>query len=165
MIYRIDNRKEIKSMKIFDVIEFLPTPEVREEWLMYHVPGHTFNSKSKLRVQPGQVAICVNSGKVEHVFGEDTGTVDLTTANFPFLSKLIAKVAYGGDYPYDMQIYYLNINNINAIFCFKKLVTVNLINCNLCKCLAYSCLNELWLQFVTVNLLTVTPVIASVTIY
>ncbi len=96
-------------MKLFSVIEFLPTPEVKDDWLMYHVPGHTFNSKSKLRVQPGQVAICVNSGKVEHVFGEDTGTVDLTTANFPFLSKLIAKVAYDGDYPYDMQIYYLNI--------------------------------------------------------
>ncbi len=57
---------------------------------------------------------------------------------------------------------YLNINNINAIFCFRKLVTVNLINCNLCKCLAYSCLNELWLQLVTVNLLTVTLVIVSV---
>lgn len=96
-------------MKIFSVIEYLPSPELKDEWLMYHYPGHTFNTKSKLRVQPGQVAICVNSGKVEHVFGEDTGTVDLTTANYPFLSKLIAKVAYGGDYPYDMQIYFLNI--------------------------------------------------------
>lgn len=95
-------------MKLFDVIEYLPSAELKDEWLMYHYPGHEFNSRSKLRVQPGQCAIAVNSGKIEHIFAEDTGTVDLTTANFPFLSKLIAKAAFGGKYPYDMQIYFLN---------------------------------------------------------
>lgn len=95
-------------MKIWDVIEYLPDESQKDEWLIYHFKGSTFNSKSKLRVHPGQVAIAVNSGKIEHIFGEDTGTVDLKTANFPFLSKLVAKVAYGGEYPYNMHIYFLN---------------------------------------------------------
>ncbi|MFA6675898.1 MAG: SPFH domain-containing protein [Bacilli bacterium] len=95
-------------MKLFDVIEYLPPVEVKDEWLMYHYPGKEFNSLSKLRVQPGQVAIAVNSGKIEHIWAEDTGTVTLTTANYPFLSRLVANVAYGGKYPYDMQIYFLN---------------------------------------------------------
>lgn len=104
----LSNLKGDNYMKLFDVIEYLPSAELKDEWLMYHYPGKEFNSSSKLRIHPGQVAIAVNSGKIEHIFAEDTGTVDLTTANFPFLSRLIANVAYGGKYPYDMQIYFLN---------------------------------------------------------
>ena len=54
-------------------IEFLPTDAARDEWLMYLYPKTDINSKSILYINPGQVAIAVHAGKIEHVFAGDSG--------------------------------------------------------------------------------------------
>ena len=101
-----------KKGDLLKVIEFIPSEEQRKNWLMYLHPNAEFNSKSKLRVNPGQVAIAVHAGKIEHIFEE--GSADLTTDNFPFLKGLM-KAVYGGVVPYDMKIYFLNSTAANEL--------------------------------------------------
>ena len=88
-------------------IEFLPSDAARDEWLMYLYPKTDINSKSILYINPGQVAIAVHAGKIEHVFAGDSGNTTLTTDNYPFLKKFVGKV-YGDVVPYDMKIYFIN---------------------------------------------------------
>jgi membrane protease subunit (stomatin/prohibitin family) len=101
-----------KNRALLNVIEFLPTEDQRKDWAMYLYPFADFNSKSKLRINPGQVAIAVHSGKIVHVFSGETGQTELTTENYPFLKDIVSAV-HGGSTPYDMKIYFLNATAVN----------------------------------------------------
>ena len=48
---------EVTKMAIFDVVRFEGTGS---DWLIYKHPGTEFNTRSKLIVSPGQVAIIVH---------------------------------------------------------------------------------------------------------
>lgn len=90
-------------MAIAEVIKFDGLFDRR--WLIYRYPGQDINDKSKLIVGPGQVAVLVHGGKVEHIY--ESGTYTLSSENFPFLKKLTKKV-YGGSVPYTLEVYFIN---------------------------------------------------------
>lgn len=98
---------------IFDVIEYLPPKHIANNWIMYHYPDHEFNSDSKLRINPGQACVVVSSGKIDQLIANTSGTLDLTTANFPVLSNHIKNTVYGGKTVYDIQVYFFNATALN----------------------------------------------------
>lgn len=74
------------------------------ELLIWRQPEEDFNTNSTLIVMPGEQAIFVKSGTIEHVF--DNGTYKLTTENYPFLSRL--KTAFsGGISTFNCVIYFV----------------------------------------------------------
>lgn len=90
-------------MAIMDVIKYDGT--ANRDWIVYKYPGHEFNTKSKLIVGVGQIAVCVHGGKVESIF--ESGTVTLNTENLPFI-KAFVKGLHGGNTPYTMEVYFIN---------------------------------------------------------
>lgn len=60
--------------------------------LLWRQPEEDFNTNSTLIVMPGERAIFVKGGKIEEVF--EAGTYQLTTDNYPFISRL--KNAFSG---------------------------------------------------------------------
>lgn len=54
--------------------------------LIFRNPEEDFNTGTTLVVAPGEQAIFVNEGNIEQVF--TSGTYSLTTANYPFISRL-----------------------------------------------------------------------------
>ena len=55
--------------------------------LVWRQPEEDFNTNSTLIVMPGEEAIFVHRGKIEQPFG--SGTYQLKTENYPFISRLI----------------------------------------------------------------------------
>lgn len=56
------------------------------EYLIWRQPEEDFNTNSKLIVMPGEMALFVNEGKIVQEFSE--GTYQLSTKNYPFISRL-----------------------------------------------------------------------------
>lgn len=56
------------------------------EFLIWRQPEEDFNNNSKLIVMPGETAIFVDGGNVVQVF--ESGTYQLSTQNYPFISRL-----------------------------------------------------------------------------
>ena len=75
------------------------------DWLLYKFPGDEFNTRSKLIVSTGQVAIIVHNGKLEKIC--EAGTFTLDTELLPFIKNL-TKAIYSGQNPYPLEIYYVN---------------------------------------------------------
>lgn len=90
-------------MSMLNVIEF--SGSSNHKWLIYKHPNNEFNTKSKLIVRQGQVAVVVYGGKVEGLF--ENGTFELDNVNFPFLSTL-QKNVFGGSAPFIMDVYFIN---------------------------------------------------------
>jgi membrane protease subunit (stomatin/prohibitin family) len=90
-------------MSLLEVIRYIPSKN--SDWLVYRYAGSAFRNGSKLIIEPGQRAICVNGGKVCGEF--KNGTTELTTADYPFLDKMINAV-HGGDNPMPFEIYFFN---------------------------------------------------------
>ncbi len=90
-------------MALFDVIKFEGFSD--RKWVLYKHPCTDVNTKSKLIVGPGQVAVAVHAGKVENIF--ESGTFTISTENFPFIEGLVKKV-YGGKVPFPMEFYFIN---------------------------------------------------------
>ena len=55
-------------------------------YLFWRQPEEDFNTHSKLIVMPGETAIFVEGGNIVQQFSE--GTYELTTNNYPFISRL-----------------------------------------------------------------------------
>ena len=89
-------------MGIYDVVRF---EGLNDDWLLYKFPGDTFNTKSKLIVSTGQIAILVHNGKLEKIC--ESGTFTLDTELLPFL-KGLTKAIHSGKNPYPLEIYFLN---------------------------------------------------------
>ncbi len=89
-------------MSVLDVCKFEGFSDRR--WLVYKHPNGEFNTKSKLIVGPGQVAVVVHGGKLESIF--ESGTYTLNSENFPFLKDLQRK-AYGA-IPFTLEVYFVN---------------------------------------------------------
>lgn len=89
-------------MAIFDVVRFEGTGS---DWLIYKHPGTEFNTRSKLIVSPGQVAIIVHNGKIEKICEEGKFTLD--TELLPFVKAFI-KGLHGGKNPFPLEIYFIN---------------------------------------------------------
>lgn len=90
-------------MAIFEVVRFEGVEN--RDWLLYKFPGTEFNTKSKLIVGTGQIAICVHNGKVETILEE--GTFRMDTELLPVIKGFVKKV-HGGNTPYTMEIYFIN---------------------------------------------------------
>lgn len=90
-------------MALFDVIKFDGFSD--RKWVVYKHPCTEINTKSKLIVGPGQVAVAVHAGKVENIF--ESGIFTVTTENFPFIERLVKSV-YGGKVPFPMEVYFIN---------------------------------------------------------
>jgi membrane protease subunit (stomatin/prohibitin family) len=67
--------------------------------------GEEIRLGSQLIVGPAQEAIFVRGGEIVDVFG--SGTHTLSTNNLPILSKIIG-LAFGGDSPFNAEIYFVN---------------------------------------------------------
>ncbi len=74
-------------------------------WLVYKVEGHEFNTKSKLIVGVGQIAIVVHGGKIEKIF--ENGTYVLNSENLPIIKELVKSV-HSGKSPFALEIYFFN---------------------------------------------------------
>ena len=90
-------------MALFDVIKFDGFSD--RKWVVYKHPCTEINTKSKLIVGPGQVAVAVHAGKVENIF--ESGIFTVTTENFPFIERLVKSV-YGGKVPFPMEVFFIN---------------------------------------------------------
>lgn len=90
-------------MAVVNVLDFNGVSD--RKWLIYKHPNNEFNTKSKLLVRPGQVAVLIYGGKVEGIF--ENGTYELNNVNLPFLSTL-QKNVYSGKLPYTMEVYFVN---------------------------------------------------------
>ncbi len=89
-------------MAIASVVRFEGTGN---DWLLYKFKGDEFNTKSKLIVSTGQVAILVHNGQIEKIVEE--GTYKMDTELLPFV-KAFVKGWYGGSNPYPMEVYFIN---------------------------------------------------------
>lgn len=90
-------------MALYEVIKFDGFSD--RKWIAYKHPCTEANTKSKLIVGPGQVAVAVHAGKVENIFENGIFTVD--TENFPFIKGMVKRV-YGGKVPFPMEFYFIN---------------------------------------------------------
>lgn len=89
-------------MAFYDVVTFEGTGN---DWLIYKHPGTEFNTRSKLIVSPGQIAIIVHNGKIEKICEEGRFTLD--TELLPFVKSFV-KAVHGGKNPYPLEIYFIN---------------------------------------------------------
>ena len=91
--------------QLFDKVTCPQEPNRNKEWLAVKFPGNAFNTGSILEVPPGTVCIAVHGGKIEHIF--ESGSVRLSTENFPFIANHVRKL-FGGKNPFNMEFYYIN---------------------------------------------------------
>lgn len=89
-------------MNIYDVIRFEGT---NDDWLLYKYPEDEFNNKSKIVIEPAQIAIVVHNGKIEKIL--ESGTFKINSELFPFV-KGFQKFAFSGKNPYPIEIYFVN---------------------------------------------------------
>lgn len=73
------------------------------ELLMWRQPEEDFNTHSKVIVMPGETAIFVDGGNVVQVF--EPGTYQLSTNNYPFISRIKNQLS-GGISSFNCVIYY-----------------------------------------------------------
>jgi membrane protease subunit (stomatin/prohibitin family) len=73
-------------------------------YLFWRQPEEDFNTHSKLIVMPGETAIFVEGGNIVQQFSE--GTYELTTNNYPFISRLKNALS-GGNSTFHCVIYFL----------------------------------------------------------
>lgn len=73
------------------------------EFLIWRQPEEDFNTKSKLIVMPGEQAIFVDGGNIVQTF--DEGTYELTTNNYPFISRLKNSLS-GGISTFNCVVYF-----------------------------------------------------------
>ena len=73
-------------------------------YLFWRQPEEDFNTHSKLIVMPGETAIFVEGGNIVQQFSE--GTYELTTNNYPFISRLKNALS-GGISTFYCVIYFL----------------------------------------------------------
>lgn len=88
-------------MAISEVIEFKGSPDL----LVWKHPEENFNTTSQLIVDPTHEALLVLNGNAADLFGEGRHT--LTTANIPFLRKII-EIPTGGKTAFPCKVYYIN---------------------------------------------------------
>ena len=72
-------------------------------FLIWRQPEEDFNTHSKLIVMPGETAIFVDGGNIVQTFEE--GTYELTTNNYPFISRLKNSLA-GGISTFNCVVYF-----------------------------------------------------------
>ena len=89
-------------MGLYDIVRF---EGVGTDWLLYKYKQDEFNTKSKMVVSTGQIAILVHSGKIEKIC--EAGTFTLDTELLPFI-KSLTKMVYSGKNPYPLEIYFIN---------------------------------------------------------
>lgn len=73
------------------------------DFLIWRQPEEDFNTNSKLIVMPGETAIFVDGGNVVQTF--DEGTYQLSTNNYPFISRLKNTIS-GGVSTFNCVIYF-----------------------------------------------------------
>lgn len=74
------------------------------ELLIWRQPEEDFNTNSTLIVMPGEQAIFVKGGTIEQVF--DNGTYQLSTENYPFISRL-RNAFTGGISTFNCVVYFV----------------------------------------------------------
>lgn len=74
--------------------------------LCYKVPYEDFNIGSQLIVAEYEEALFMKDGIIEEVFAP--GKYSLTTENYPFLTKFLAKFLTGGVSAFNCKVYYIN---------------------------------------------------------
>ena len=74
------------------------------ELLIWRQPEEDFNTNSTLVVMPGEQAIFIKGGNIEEVF--DNGTYKLSTANYPFISRL-RNAFSGGISTFNCVVYFV----------------------------------------------------------
>jgi len=89
-------------MSLYDLVQFEGSVS---DWIIYKHPVTEVNTKSKLIVTTGQIAILVHNGKVESI--KEEGSYTLNTELLPFV-KSIVKAAYGRNNPYPLEVYFIN---------------------------------------------------------
>lgn len=89
-------------MSLYNLVQFESTGN---DWIIYKHPATEVNTKSKLIVTTGQIAILVHNGKIESI--KEEGSYTLDTELLPF-AKSIIKTVYGRNNPYPLEIYYVN---------------------------------------------------------
>lgn len=88
-------------MGLYDIVRYEGN---QQDWLIYKYKETEFNTKSKLIVSQGQVAILVHNGQIEKIL--EAGSYKLDTELLPF-AKAFVKGLHSGN-PYPMEIYFIN---------------------------------------------------------
>lgn len=73
------------------------------ELLIWRAPEEDFNTNSKLIVMPGETALFIDGGNIVQVF--DEGTYELSTNNYPFISRLKNQLS-GGISTFNCVVYF-----------------------------------------------------------
>lgn len=89
-------------MSLYNLVHFESTVN---NWIIYKHPVTEVNTKSKLIVTTGQIAILVHNGKIESI--KEEGSYTLDTELLPFV-KSIVKATYGHNNPYPLEVYFIN---------------------------------------------------------
>lgn len=80
----------------------------RGDLLLWRQPEEDFNTKSTLVVMPGEEAIFINQGTIEHIF--ENGTYKISTNNYPFISRL-RNAFSGGISTFNCVVYFIRKSN------------------------------------------------------
>ena len=89
-------------------VDVLKSDDMPQDALVWRFPAEDFNTGSTLIVPPGLEALFVKEGRVENVFRE--GKHRLTTANYPFLSR-IRNAFSGGVSAYNAIVYFVRVTD------------------------------------------------------
>lgn len=87
---------------LYDVIRYEPN---NTNWLVYKHGVDQFNTKSKLIVSTGQVALLIHNGKLEKIV--EDGTFTLNTEFYPII-KTFTNMVHGGKNAYPIEVYFVN---------------------------------------------------------
>lgn len=82
------------------------------DFLFWRQPEEDFNTKSKVEVMPGEVAVFVDGGNVAAVL--ESGTHELNTNNYPFISRLKNSLS-GGISTFNCVIFFLKKSDSKEI--------------------------------------------------
>ena len=79
-------------------------------FLIWRQPEEDFNTNSTLVVMPGEAAIFVSQGEIEAVFDEP-GTYQLSTQNYPFITRLKTTLFSGGISTFNCVVYFVSLTD------------------------------------------------------
>lgn len=89
-------------MSLYSLVQFESTGN---DWIIYKHSVTEVNTKSKLIVTTGQIAILVHNGKIESI--KEEGSYTLDTELLPYAKSMVKKV-FDGKNSYPLEIYYIN---------------------------------------------------------
>ena len=101
----------LNSQKLSNIQWIGQTPEILA-W-RFPDPDQVLQNNSTVIIAPGQAILFVNEGKPQGIIS-DSGTIDLQTANIPFITSILS-VFRGGDSKHKGKVFFFNMTKITNV--------------------------------------------------